>query len=77
MAYLKAQQIGTEVHYPVPMHPQECFADFGHYAGIFLYSEQAALETVALPIYPELTDKMTTAVVDTIAEFFQARACAV
>jgi len=69
-AYLKKNGIGTEVYYPVPMHVQECFAYLGHKAGEFRVSEAAAMETIALPIYPELSDAQLRYVVETIRSFF-------
>jgi dTDP-4-amino-4,6-dideoxygalactose transaminase len=70
--YLKTQGIGTEIYYPIPLHLQECFSDMGFKPGDFPQSEMAAIETLALPIYPELSEAMLARIVDVIADFIRS-----
>ena len=68
--FLAANEIGTDVYYPVSLHLQECFAYLGYAANDFPESERASRETLALPIYPELEIDQQQYVVGKIAEFF-------
>jgi dTDP-4-amino-4,6-dideoxygalactose transaminase len=70
-AFLQTRQIGAEVYYPVPLHLQACFAYLGNQPGSFPESEKAAQETLAIPIYPELTEAQAAWVVDSIAAFLK------
>ena len=71
-AHLGEKSIGCEVYYPVPLHQQKCFASLGYKTGDLPHSEQAALETLALPIYPELTEDMIRHVAQTVKDFVAA-----
>ncbi len=69
--HLSACGVGTEIYYPLPLHLQKCFAYLGEGAGSYPESERAATETLALPIFPELTETQLQYVVDTIVAFYR------
>jgi len=69
--YLLQNGVGCEIYYPVPLHLQKCFSGLGHKPGDFPASEHAADHTLAIPVYPELTEQQQAYVVETIRAFYE------
>ena len=71
--HLAEAGIGTEIYYPIPLHMQACFAYLGHRPEDYPESVRAAKETLAIPIYPELTEAQKAYVAEIIASFYSSR----
>ena len=69
--YLKKNEIGTSIYYPKPLHLQECFSYLGYREGDLPVSEKASLETIALPVYPEMNKEQIEYVVKKTEEYLE------
>lgn len=74
MDHLKVAGIGTGIHYPVPLHLQKAYASLGYLTGDFPVAERVATEIVSLPMFPQLTAKQQTLVVNEIHAFSKSAA---
>ena len=68
--FLLENEIGSDIYYPVPLHLQECFAYLEYKEGDFPVAEAAASQTLAIPVYPELSHDQQVYVVEKIKEFY-------
>jgi len=73
-AHLESRKVGCAIYYPVPFHELECFANLGYRKGQFPHAERAARETLALPVFGELSEDDQRYVVDVMAEAINGRA---
>jgi dTDP-4-amino-4,6-dideoxygalactose transaminase len=68
--FLSENNIGCAIYYPVPLHLQDCIEEMGYKKGDFPIAEQAAEETLALPISHEVTEEQINYIVSTIKKFY-------
>jgi dTDP-4-amino-4,6-dideoxygalactose transaminase len=69
---LKAQGVYTGLHYPVPVHLQKCYREWGYGAGSFPVTERVCGEILSLPMFPGLTAEQQQRTADAIAAFTKA-----
>jgi dTDP-4-amino-4,6-dideoxygalactose transaminase len=72
--HLKAQNVFSGFHYPVPLHLQKCYRDWGYASGDLPVTERAAKEILSLPMFPGLTEKQQAQVAEAIGSFSTAEA---
>lgn len=71
--HLADKGVGTEVYYPLPLHLQECFAYLGHTQGDFPHAEQAAADSLALPVDPVLQSEAIRYIVDCVGGYLPGK----
>lgn len=67
--FLNDAGIGTNKHYPIPMHLQECYKDLGFKEGDFLIAEEISATELSIPMYYGMTDEEVQYVIDKVNEF--------
>ena len=70
--HLQEKNVGTALYYPLALHLQKCYRDLNHRDGDFPESEQAAKQTISIPVYPELSRQQQEYVVEQITGFYRA-----
>ncbi|MDD5067599.1 MAG: DegT/DnrJ/EryC1/StrS family aminotransferase [bacterium] len=73
ISYLNNNGIPTAIHYPKPLHLQECYRDLGCKPGSLPAAEKAAREVMSLPMYPEMPDGIQDTIIRTVREFFKSK----
>lgn len=64
--YMKAHNIGTGIYFPIPLHLQKVYRSLNYAEGDFEHSEWLAKKSIAIPVYPELTDDEVEYIVEVI-----------
>lgn len=70
-AFLKENEIGTSIYYPIPLHLQKCFSYLGYKKGDFPVAEKLCEKVLALPIYPEIKEEEVDFVCETVKKFYR------
>ena len=76
-AHLASAGVGTAIHYPIPLHLQNAYADLGYREGDFPVTEKVTSEILSLPMFPQLQPQQQYGVVDAIAQFVESKEPAV
>jgi len=72
LAHLTKAGIGCGLHYPVPLHLQKAYQNFGYKKGDFPVTERVAAEIVSLPMFPQLSSTQQDLIVAKVKEFVGA-----
>lgn len=70
MKHLKGNGVASGVYYPVPLHRQEVYKSLGYGDGSLTVSDEAAKRTLALPLYPEMTEDEQAYIIGVVKDFF-------
>src|ERR1051326_460332 len=70
---LNEKEIGTGLHYPLPLHLQKCFQYLGYSKGDFTETEKLATNCLSLPMFPEITEEQLAYISNTVREFYKAK----
>ncbi len=72
-AHLQQKGVATGIYYPMPLHLQDCFTHLGYRRGDLREAERASLMSLALPVFPELTEAEKEYAIASVREFFEKR----
>ncbi|MGG1596258.1 DegT/DnrJ/EryC1/StrS family aminotransferase [Paenibacillus naphthalenovorans] len=73
LAYLEKNGISSGIYYPVPLHLQKVYRELGFEEGSLPKSEQVSKMTLALPLYPELSEEMQEHIIAVVRAFYKER----